>query len=137
MVSEGEGGGGGGREVCEKEVGEEGEGVGEGRRRRVKVRDIGEGEECKHLLPLPTDGLVLQTAVCTTYLLHTMLHLLGPTTVASDTCLCLVRVRGVYPTLTVTDIQGEGSATPYSKAHLWNMLGIDRCAAYLSVCTCV
>ena len=48
------------------------------------------------------------------------------TSVVSDTCLCLVQVRGVYPTLTVMDIQGEGTATPYSKAHLWSMLSIDR-----------
>ena len=78
------------------------------------------------------------------YLLYHIVHLLGPTSVTSDTCLCLIRVRGVYPTLTVTDIQGEGTATTYSKMRLWSMLGIDRCAkclvfvcVYVCLCVCM
>ena len=42
--------------MCEKERGEEGEGVGEGRGRWVKVRDIGEGEECKYVFAPVTYG---------------------------------------------------------------------------------
>ena len=50
--------------------------------------------------------------------------------------LCSVKVQGVYPSLTVVDVQGEGSAATHSKSTLWRMLSVDRCVC-VCVCVCV
>jgi hypothetical protein len=44
----------------------------------------------------------------------------------SEKRLCSVKVQGVYPSLTVVDVQGEGSAATHSKSTLWRMLSVDR-----------
>ena len=40
--------------------------------------------------------------------------------------LCRISMLGAYPTLTVADVQGQGSANLLSKLKLWSMLSIDK-----------
>lgn len=43
-----------------------------------------------------------------------------------QTDLCTVKIRGVYPTLNVTDVRGTGCAQGYSRRRLWELFSIDR-----------
>ena len=40
--------------------------------------------------------------------------------------LCTLSMQGAYPTLTIADVQGQGSANLLSKVNLWTMLSIDK-----------
>ena len=67
--------------------------------------------------------------ICTHTLLTFWLHFVldtGEGGCDKKSKLCGVRVQGVYPTLTVVDVQGEGTAAGYSKSRMWAMLSVDR-----------
>lgn len=40
--------------------------------------------------------------------------------------LCEIKFIGVYPSMKIVDIQGEGVASQISKASLWKMLSISK-----------
>lgn len=44
----------------------------------------------------------------------------------TDTTMCLVEVRGAYPSLQIADIRGDGVAGSLSKSRLWHMLSIEK-----------
>ena len=46
--------------------------------------------------------------------------------------ICQITASGVYPTFSVTDIRGFGSAMCLSKKHLWNLFSIERHVICLS-----
>ena len=55
--------------------------------------------------------------------------------------LCTVSVTGTYPTLSVTDVLGEGVASVLSKSQIWKMLQLSRCLFFIPymlmyTCTC-
>ena len=53
--------------------------------------------------------------------------------------LCTVSVTGTYPTLSVTDVHGEGVASLLSKSQIWKMLQLSRCLFCVPdfSCTCM
>lgn len=55
----------------------------------------------------------------------------GATSISS--ALCEVSFIGVFPSMKITDIQGEGVASQLSKATLWKMLSIDRYVNHLGM----
>lgn len=48
--------------------------------------------------------------------------------------LCLVTVRGIYPTLAVQDIRSTGSGETYSKVQLWKLFSLDRLVCCSVLC---
>ena len=45
---------------------------------------------------------------------------------AAEFDLCQIKFVGVFPSMKVVDIQGEGVASQISKASLWKMLSISK-----------
>lgn len=43
-----------------------------------------------------------------------------------DSTLCLVEVKGAYPSLQIADIRGDGVASSLSKSRIWQMLSIEK-----------
>lgn len=60
------------------------------------------------------------------FLLNKKKKNLGGVADIEEAVLCTLTMQGAYPTLLITDVQGQGSANLMSKIKLWNMLSIDK-----------